>query len=365
MTSKFVNGGNSLSGGLFGSALIKFCIPLVCFVVLGINQLAWAVIINYDLKADWSDTNNPNGVWAYRQSASILPHNDVSVCCAGLTGAWAPGSVAGNFLPLWAKATGNNYGFLAGDIIVHSVDVSNGNPSLGEANVIWTAPVAGIIDISASLWYSHFPIVRSNDFILTLNATTLTSGTLNATNSDRAHPLTFIESGLNVNAGDVLQLQVQQTPGQPAGSFNGVNLSIALRTVPPPLPFSDMSTSLKLSLGTRDGDDFDLTVMGTLGKTSNGLNPATEDVIVRIDKYSILIPKGSFTGRPLSFHGIINGAEIDASFSNTGPNKFDFRLKVQGANLDGIVVPPEVELTVGDDGGSTLLTSTQLSAQSE
>src|SRR5436190_24232492 len=80
----------------------------------------------YDLKTDWSDTNNPNGAWAYRQDGSTLPHNDVSVCCSpgsGINAAWAPGSVLGNFLPLWAKATANNTaaGFLAGDIIVHSV----------------------------------------------------------------------------------------------------------------------------------------------------------------------------------------------------------------------------------------------------
>src|SRR5436190_22848687 len=106
----------------------------------------------YDLKTDWSDTNNPNGAWAYRQDGSMLPHNDVSVCCApgfGILGAWAPSPRGGNFLPVWAKATGNNSGsgFLAGDILFHSVDGLKGNPDLGEGNVTWTAPVSGSIDI--------------------------------------------------------------------------------------------------------------------------------------------------------------------------------------------------------------------------
>src|SRR5215471_4363381 len=83
----------------------------------------------YDLKTDWSDTNNPNGVWGYRQGSTLLPHNnDISVCCggpsSGITAAWAPSPFSGDFLPWWARATGNNSasGFLAGDITVHSVD---------------------------------------------------------------------------------------------------------------------------------------------------------------------------------------------------------------------------------------------------
>jgi hypothetical protein len=49
----------------------------------------------YDLKTDWSDTNNPSGVWGYRQGSTLLPHNnDISVCCggpsSGITAAWAP-----------------------------------------------------------------------------------------------------------------------------------------------------------------------------------------------------------------------------------------------------------------------------------
>ena len=187
----------------------------------------------YDLKTDWNDISNPNGVWAYRQDGSLLLHNDVSVCCpagCGITAAWSPGPQRGAFLPLWAKATGDNTaaGFLAEDIIVHSVDDANGNSGAGEANVTWTAPMAGMLDISGGLWYAHAGFVRNNDFILTLNGAMLASGTISATNGrNRANPLTFIESGLSVAAGDVVQLQVQRNPGQPFGSFAGVNLTIA------------------------------------------------------------------------------------------------------------------------------------------
>src|SRR5215471_706195 len=95
-----------------------------------------AATTTYDLKTDWSDSSNPNGVWTYSQgfplsSKITLPHSDVSVCCppgSGITAAWAPSSNLGNFLPLWAKATADNVpaGFLAGDIIVHSTDNTKG-----------------------------------------------------------------------------------------------------------------------------------------------------------------------------------------------------------------------------------------------
>jgi len=205
----------------------------LCLATFPSAALSAATI--YDLKTNWSDTNNPNGVWAYRQGASILPHqSDLTVCCGssfGITGGWAPGSQGGNFLPMWVQTTGDNpnpLNWLAGDIVLHSVDGFNGNPALGEANVTWTAPMAGTIDISVGIWYAQSGFGRSNDVTLMLGATTLDSGTVSEANGkNRANPLTFGAAGLNVNPGDVLTLQVQRSPGQGAGSFAGVNLTIA------------------------------------------------------------------------------------------------------------------------------------------
>lgn len=197
----------------------------------------------YDLNSGWSDANNPNSVWAYRQGSNALPHNDVSVCCPagyGITAAWAPSGQVGNFLPLWAKATANNpgAGFMAGDIIVHSVDGFNGNPALGESNVTWTAPAAGTISISGGVWYAHGGYNRSNDFLLLLRSTTLASGTVSAVNgATRSSPVTFSASGLTVNAGDAVELLFRRSVAQAAGSFAGVNLTITetpIDSVPEP-----------------------------------------------------------------------------------------------------------------------------------
>ena len=55
----------------------------------------------YDLKTNWSDTNNPNGVWAYRQGTTILSHQtDIgTVCCgtnSGIIGGWSQGGPRGS-----------------------------------------------------------------------------------------------------------------------------------------------------------------------------------------------------------------------------------------------------------------------------
>jgi hypothetical protein len=69
------------------------------------------------------------------------------MCClgTGFAGAWAPGSQLGNFLPLWAKTTAaNGSAFSAGDIIVHTVDSSNGNPALVGLLPKWRQPESRI-----------------------------------------------------------------------------------------------------------------------------------------------------------------------------------------------------------------------------
>jgi hypothetical protein len=217
--------------------------PSATLIVL-LCSAASAASTTYDLKADWSDSANPNGAWTYSEgfplsSKITLPHNDVSVCCGGpsggVTAAWAPSSHLGNILPLWAKATGDNSasGYLAGDIIVHSTDGANGNPSLGFANVSWTAPADGTVEITGAIWYAHFGLSRSNDFVLVLNdSNVLASGTVSATNGrDRGNPIVFARQ-LRVKAGDVILFYVVRSPGQVFGSFAGVNLTITEQTLP-------------------------------------------------------------------------------------------------------------------------------------
>jgi MYXO-CTERM domain-containing protein len=191
-----------------------------------------ASTIVYDLQTDWSNSSNPNGPWTYRQGTAALPFQpDLGdACCTptdGIGGAWAPGQVSGNFLPFWAQAVADTPGYLSGDVLVHSVSSPNGNTALGEANVIWTAPTSGVIDITGGLWYAQWALQRSNDFTLTLGATLLAQGTVSFNDIyDRSSPLTFALSGLTVNAGDVLMLTVQRSAGFANGTIAGLNLTV-------------------------------------------------------------------------------------------------------------------------------------------
>jgi hypothetical protein len=183
-----------------------------------------AMATTWDLRADWSNTSNPNGPWEFLQGVGALPaQSDV----AGFGPGFAPGVVAGNFLPFWVQASGDDAttGYLTGDILVHSVDPFNGNPALGETSVSWTSPISGVIDVAGELWYAHNPQVRSNDFELRLNSTLIASGIVGSTSGyDRANPLAFGATGLTVSQGDVVSLILRS--GQAAGAINGVNLTI-------------------------------------------------------------------------------------------------------------------------------------------
>lgn len=115
----------------------------------------------YDLKADWSDTQNPNGTWSYRQGDNLLINNPFP----------------------WAAASGNPYGLVAiarateavvvpgsialGDIFVILTDPTSGE---GEVTLRWTAPANGTINVSGDSWGTGF------DWTLKHNGSALSSG---------------------------------------------------------------------------------------------------------------------------------------------------------------------------------------------
>jgi hypothetical protein len=211
------------------SGLLKSLAVLVVLAMVMAPSLAMSAT-TYDLLSSWSNTANPNGPWEYSQGSTPLPSQTGGIW--GSSYAFAPGNVAGNFLP----AFWNN-----GDsIITHSVDGANGNPALGESTLTWTSPAAGIISISGAIWYAHGPTVaRSNDFILSLGGTGLTQGTVSGTLGEsyadaKAQAITFSFSGLSVTNGEVLSLVVERSPGQQYGSESAINLTVMESPVPLP-----------------------------------------------------------------------------------------------------------------------------------
>jgi len=198
----------------------------------------------YDLNADWSDANNPNGVWSYRQGTTALPHVNA---WQGLSGdfataqpAWARFETGTSNLPIWLKssaAVNITHDWLTGDVITHSTDGFNGIGS-GVSNVIWTSPLNGFATISGNTWMGR-DIARGNHWALFDDGILLTEGDIFSGDSyNRATPFSFdTGSGgalalqnIPVSIGEVFEFRITKT--STPGDYAGVNFTV--NTVPEP-----------------------------------------------------------------------------------------------------------------------------------
>lgn len=151
-------------------------------------------------------------------------------------------------------------------------------------------------------------------------------------------------------------------------SDNSGQFAVQLFGVVPTVPFSSLSSSVEVKFNSAANDDqFDLSAAFILGPTSNGINPLSENVTIRIGNISRTIPPGSFTATKqgtFRFDGVIDGTPLKATIT---PKKRGYELEVKGRgnNFDGSTLPLLLELRIGDDIGSTTLTNAKLTAQSE
>ncbi|MBP7949792.1 MAG: hypothetical protein KA004_09065 [Verrucomicrobiales bacterium] len=204
--------------------------------VLALN--AWSAEMEiWDLKKDWSDAANPNGVWSLNEGGNPLPLSQQLVAIDGWGGpqpAWAETATGNHFLPLWYRSTGNEpfpADVLAGDVVMHSIDPTNGVGN-GEGNVTWTSPVTGTVSIAGGAWMIR-EIGRGNDWKLYKNATLLSSGHIQSGDAyNRANPSAFRSGSGGVAAvqniavvpGDVLKLEIVRTSTD--GDFVAVDFRI-------------------------------------------------------------------------------------------------------------------------------------------
>ena len=204
-------------------------------------------VITYDLKTDWSDVSNPTGVWSYKEGTNLLPHvaawDPTEV--GGTQPAWAiSGSLSsGELDPAWFKSTIRplfSHDWLIGDVVTHTTD-ENGTGN-GPANVTWTSPLNGTVDISGVVWMGR-DVFRSNHWTLSLNGVPLTGGDISSGDTfNRASPFNFaagssgasVLNDVPVTIGDVITLQIVKT--STIGDFAGVNFTID--AVPEPSSFA-------------------------------------------------------------------------------------------------------------------------------
>lgn len=220
---------------------------LVVLVSLTATGAVFAETTVYDLKDDWEDFANPNGVWSYNAgSMPLVPVADLSDTGIDHWDIPQPGFTAqpifGDITPVWFRSTGplsnGDPEYEVGDIVTHT-----SRSFVPNSNVSWTSDLEGEIDISGAVWATR-AFGRSNDWFLFLNDVLLTSGTVSDGDPfDRSNPFLFeLGSGgaaalqdIPVSVGDVVKLEFQQKFGF-GEDYVGVNVTIIGQTtggVPP------------------------------------------------------------------------------------------------------------------------------------
>src|SRR5438067_665598 len=141
---------NKSISSLVTIALLAPCLPLTTNAATGPCAAAPQV---YDLKADWSDTANPNGTWSYRMSDTLLLNNPFPWVGAGYTGCsggcgWPPSVTAIEKVAGAVKAYSPLVSPYPGALEDGDVLVVPGNGG----SIRWTASESGTINISGSIW---------------------------------------------------------------------------------------------------------------------------------------------------------------------------------------------------------------------
>lgn len=225
---------SSFDAGLGDKSCLVMRIAMRLSPWLGLAILAHScpAQTTWDLKSEWSNAANPNGVWSYNANGAPLTTFNPSFTGDSFTPA-QPGWQGGGLIPIWFKSNStslnvNGVGtpdWLFGDVVLHS---GSGG---GYTDVTWTSPINGTINISGAVWAVR-DISRSNNWSLYHGANLLTGGTIGSGDPyNRGSPFSFTlgsggagaVSNLAVVVGSVIQLRVG-TAG--TGDYAGVNLTI-------------------------------------------------------------------------------------------------------------------------------------------
>jgi hypothetical protein len=140
------------------------------------------------------------------------------------------------------------------------------------------------------------------------------------------------------------------------GYFAGAEALFGAET---PRPFANLKADVDLDI--EDGE-FEVQINFTLGAGNNGLDLATEPVALEVKggkaAFSVRIPAGSFKkdrSGQFAYQGTINRVNILASIRPLRDGLFQLEIEGDRVNLKGVANPVTVGLTIGDDGGSTVV----------
>jgi hypothetical protein len=222
-----------------------FRLILACgaLAVVAGGGIASAAVIEYDLGADWSDTQNPFGQWSLMKSPDALfqvtqsdfwsnAHNQPS---------WADAYYSlPSYLPFCLKSILTPHqtktyftDFQIGDILVQGAEI--GRTGTDVMSVVWTCPERGTAEISGAVW--NVTIYRwAVAWELRANGSAVSGGEIGGGNGyGRSNPLNFSEGSGGesallrvVNAGDQIELRFRTLDG--VSDALGIRFRIVLTT---------------------------------------------------------------------------------------------------------------------------------------
>jgi len=166
----------------------------------------------YDLKSDWSDTQNPNGAWAIMIGTTLAKNLPSWIGETGQNSYVTAANGIGH-IPVLLKVSASNFeGKLAqkGDLVVHAQD-EGGGPGLGQARIVWTAPSAGTVDVDAAFWLARTSLKRKDIYAVTVAGAMKGMGDVPSNMGvTRDSPAKFSQKGLPIAQGQTVELQISR-----------------------------------------------------------------------------------------------------------------------------------------------------------
>ncbi|HEX2027870.1 MAG TPA: hypothetical protein VHF25_07700 [Nitriliruptorales bacterium] len=110
---------------------------------------------------------------------------------------------------------------------------------------------------------------------------------------------------------------------------------------------------VEIGLGPSGTDDsFEVKGALTLGASSDGIDPPTEEVTVEVGSFSTMIGGGSFAGDEAG-RFVYASPTLEVVLEPLGGGVFEYKLEGAGVGLTGTANPVTIGLAVGDDRGET------------
>lgn len=202
----------------------------------GFAASASAATFSFDLTADYSSANNPNGAWSF--TVGPAGAGDVPLQSTTFLGfpAWQAKVGANFFAPIVFKPPVPVFSLGANEVIVKLPDATDVGPNGPLTNIVFTSPVAGVAAISGSITHGGGPIAVAYSLFETHTNAGLGNGGIGGGDP----PEIFSVSGVNLSVNDLVVLRLLPAPTlSPPSPLLAVRLHIDIETpdvVQTPIP---------------------------------------------------------------------------------------------------------------------------------